>query len=53
MVRITFCGHHDEWRLTEVRQDLFACIDNAVKNDEVEFWLGGYGNFDGFAMKCC
>ena len=53
MIRITFCGHHDEWRLDEIKEELISQIESYAKNEAVEFWLGGYGNFDSFALKCC
>lgn len=53
MVRITFCGHHDEWGIDELRGKILVEIENFAKDDTVEFWLGGYGAFDSFALRCC
>ena len=53
MVRIMFCGHHDAWGIDELRGRILAEIEDFAKDNMVEFWLGGYGNFDGFAMRCC
>ena len=53
MVRITFCGHHNAWGIDELRGRILAEIENFAKDDTVEFWLGGYGAFDSFALRCC
>ena len=53
MVRIMFCGHHDAWGIDELRGKILAEIESFAKDDTVEFWLGGYGAFDSFALRCC
>lgn len=49
---IGFCGHasynatrHDEEKILQI-------IDEVAKNRQVDFYLGGYGDFDNFAKMC-
>lgn len=49
---ITFCGHSnfkaeqgDEGRALQI-------LENIAKGEQVDFYLGGYGGFDRFALRC-
>jgi len=46
---ITFCGHA-EFRGGEEYEEKIISVLREKRADEV--YLGGYGNFDGFAYKC-
>ena len=50
---VTFCGHSsfqacqvDENKVLDILEENVGCAP-------VEFYLGGYGNFDSFAYSCC
>lgn len=43
---VTFCGHGDIYYDSDIKQSLQKEIETAIKHDETEFLLGGYGNFD-------
>lgn len=50
---IAFFGHADFQSTNEYRKELLSLLEEEVQNEEVEFLLGGYGNFDSFARSCC
>ena len=48
---ITFFGHSDcVINLNE--EFVIKILEEIVKERQVDFYLGGYGNFDEFALKC-
>ena len=49
---ITFCGHRDYIRKDADEQKVLEILECEVGNSECEFFLGGYGGFDGFAHSC-
>lgn len=49
---ITFCGHSDYTSKLQDEKDLFNLIEKVSQGNKVDFYLGGYGNFDKFALKC-
>ena len=49
---ITFCGHSDYIGNAEDEERLLALLESVVKGKPVDFYLGGYGNFDEFALGC-
>ena len=49
---ITFCGHSNYLENIEDEKWLLAYLKKIIKNKDVKFYLGGYGNFDNFALKC-
>ena len=53
MKRITFCGHRDFYPTDQLKQEVIKIITDFVGDEDVEFLLGGYGNFDAFALSCC
>jgi len=53
MVVITFFGHADFVEKDIFRIQIIENIRALAGNEKVEFYLGGYGNFDLFALKCC
>ena len=48
----TFCGHSDYISNSEDEAKIFDIFDKIIDNQPVEFFLGGYGKFDGFAYSC-
>ena len=49
---ITFCGHSDYRRRVEDEERIFAFLEELAGNEPLELYLGGYGGFDSFALKC-
>ena len=49
---ITFCGHSNFMYNIKDEESLLALFEKIIKNNQVDFYLGGYGNFDSFALKC-
>lgn len=50
---VTFCGHDQFHKTQEYEQKIFAFLEEKVGDQPVEMYLGGYGDFDGFAYDCC
>ena len=50
---ITFCGHSKFYDSKEIHGEMMALLEQLVGDAPVEFFLGGYGNFDSFARSCC
>ena len=49
---ITFCGHSNYSSCLEDEERLLYLFNKISQGNKVEFYLGGYGNFDSFALKC-
>lgn len=52
-MKITFCGHRDFVAGEEYEKRLLDYLEERTAGDNVEFYLGGYGGFDRFALSCC
>jgi len=52
IVIITFCGHSNYTSSLEDEERLLILLENIACGNRVDFYLGGYGNFDAFALKC-
>lgn len=50
---IAFFGHADYTERVGDKETLLSLITTIVGSDNVHFYLGGYGNFDYFALRCC
>ena len=50
---VTFCGHSTFCKTTELEEQLLSILQSLVGNTPCDFFLGGYGSFDGFARECC
>lgn len=50
---ISFFGHSDFCEKNGDREKILNILNNHVADNVVEFYLGGYGNFDRFAHECC
>lgn len=49
---ITFCGHSNYLSSLEDEERLLKLLEVVVCGEQVNFYLGGYGGFDYFALKC-
>ncbi len=49
---ISFCGHSNYLSNLEDEERLLKLLESVVCGKQVEFYFGGYGNFDFFALKC-
>ena len=49
---ISFFGHTDYIPTKEDEERLLQLINSLVKDAQVDFYFGSYGNFDSFAYKC-
>jgi uncharacterized phage-like protein YoqJ len=52
IVIITFCGHSNYLGCVEDEERLLNLIETVACGNQVDFYLGGYGGFDTFALKC-
>lgn len=51
-MRITFFGHSNYSINLNDEINLLNLIEKLAKGQQVDFYFGGYGNFDAFALKC-
>ena len=49
---ITFCGHSNYSSSLEDEERLLKLLKIVACGEQVDFYLGGYGGFDRFALKC-
>ena len=49
---IAFCGHSTYTGSLEDEKRLLKLLQKVACNNQIDFYLGGYGNFDAFALKC-
>ncbi len=49
---ITFCGHSNYSSSLEDEEQLLKLFEMVACGKQVDFYLGGYGGFDSFALKC-
>ena len=49
---ITFCGHSQYTDSGADEQKIISLLTAIVGDHHAEFYLGGYGAFDAFALKC-
>jgi len=49
---ITFCGHADYLSNLEDEKTLLNLLEEVINGEPVDFYLGGYGGFDAFALNC-
>ena len=50
---ISFFGHADIFYNEKIEHEVYLQINKIVNNEKVEFYLGGYGNFDALVKNCC
>ena len=49
---ITFCGHSQYTETGEDEQKIISLLTEIIGDRNAELYLGGYGSFDNFALKC-
>ncbi len=49
---VTFCGHRDFVPSTAMEARLLSVLESQIGDLPAELFLGGYGNFDRFALRC-
>ena len=49
---VTFCGHGDFVSTSVLEIYLLSLLQLQIGNAPVELYLGGYGRFDSFALRC-
>lgn len=49
---VTFCGHSTYIPKCEDETKVLQIVENHANGENIDFYLGGYGNFDFFAKKC-
>ncbi len=49
---VAFCGHADYVSSSKDKARVLDFLESTIKSDGVEFFLGGYGFFDQFALEC-
>ena len=49
---ISFCGHSTYITNEQDKQRILELLEKLGKNEQIDFYLGGYGNFDSFARLC-
>lgn len=50
---VAFCGHADFQKTEKHEKEILAFLEEKVGDRPAEMYLGGYGNFDGFAFDVC
>ena len=50
---VTFFGHRNFSPSEAHKKSLFLILKKLIGDQYVEFYLGGYGNFDAFSYECC
>ena len=49
---IVFCGHSDYVQNTQDEEKILNILEVELGDALCEIFLGGYGNFDAFALRC-
>ena len=49
---ITFCGHSNFLGSLEEEKRVLKLLEEVARGHQVDFYLGGYGGFDNFALQC-
>lgn len=50
---VSFFGHASFCKREEYEQKILALLEELVGDKTADFYLGGYGAFDAFALDCC
>ena len=50
---VSFFGHSNFIENENIKETLLTLLEEDINGSDVQFCLGGYGNFDDFALKCC
>lgn len=49
---VTFCGHAQYTETGEDEEKIISLLTEIIGDRHAELYLGGYGSFDAFALKC-
>ena len=49
---VTFCGHSQYTPSTADEENIISLLEKLIGDRRAELYLGGYGSFDAFALKC-
>ncbi len=49
---VSFCGHSDFVQSEQSKQKVIGLLEEKIGENQVDFYLGGYGLFDNFAYIC-
>ncbi len=49
---IAFFGHSNYITRVEDKERLINLFEEIIQNNQVDFYLGGYGGFDNFVLEC-
>ena len=49
---ISFCGHSTYITNEQDKRRILELLEDLGKTEHIDFYLGGYGNFDSFARLC-
>lgn len=49
---VTFCGHANFREEDGIFEKLLGILEREINGENVEFLLGGYGQFDSFCARC-
>ena len=49
---VSFCGHSDYIPNPSDEEKILDILEKEAKNETIDFFLGGYGNFDSFTYHC-
>lgn len=50
---ITFCGHTNVSNKEIASEKVYEVLKGLDTSERIEFYLGGYGDFDRIAHSCC
>ena len=50
---VTFCGHAHFSKSEKYEQKILDFLEEKIGDKFAEMYLGGYGEFDSFALDCC
>lgn len=50
---VTFCGHSQIYYAEKLTCKILDILNAEIKDETVDFYLGGYGQFDNIAKKSC
>lgn len=52
-MKITFFGHRTFVSQAKYKKKTMLLLEDIIGDEDVEFYLGGYGAFDNFSLGCC
>lgn len=52
-MKITFFGHRTFVSQAKYKKKIMLLLEDIIGDEDVEFYLGGYGAFDNLSLGCC